>query len=180
MSNESFVGQFCVDFCSNGSSLKLRPDVNLTYVSLFLFCSHRFTNKWKEKRWNGVALPVTVLKTRYGDGLGHSTGRPAGAGQAAVQSVGEKAEHCPWPEKQGSHSSFIPPLILVLHFICFHSLRSPSYFQWSTWGQRDVRAACGCTCTHARTSTRTHTRIHLGIRAPAEKRQVHPKGPSEQ
>ena len=83
-----------------------------------------------------------------------------------VQSVGERPEHCPCPEKQGSHSSFIPPLILVLHFISFHLLRSPSYFQWSTWGQRDVSAV----------DTHTQTRTHLGIRASAEWRQVHPKG----
>lgn len=95
---------------------------------------------------------ATVSTTRRSD--------RRGPGWVSVQSVGEEAEHCPWPEKQGSHSSFIPPLILVLHFICFHSLRSPSYFQWSTWGQRDVRAACGCTRTPAHTGTRKDTPGH--------------------
>ena len=97
-----------------------------------------------------------------------------GGRESVVQSVGERSEHCPCPEKQGSHSSFIPPLILVLHFISFHSLRSPSYFQWSTWGQRDVSAVD--THTHTHKLTHIHTRTHLGIRAPADRRQVHPKG----
>lgn len=77
-------------------------------------------------------------------------------GQSVVQSVGERPEHCPCPEKQGSHSPFISPLILVLYFISFHLLRSPSYFQWSTWGQRDVSFVD----THTHPYTCTHTQGH--------------------
>lgn len=91
--------------------------------------------------------------------------------ESVVQSVGERSEHCPCPEMQGSHSSFIPPLILVLHFISFHSLRSLSYFQWSTWGQRDVSTL----------DTNTHTQIQKhkdtpGHKSASWKGQVHLKG----